>query len=194
MAKYNLYLVIAVLSLLVIISGCINSNETTQKTTNESKIINLDSQQLILTENEVRQILGTDWKKGYKNNSISVSKQNYDKGQFIGNVLTAVYVYPNITEAKQNYDIFEYYQNLGQLLNQGNDINIGDHGRIFVEKVFTLDSTENEVSIKVMFRKNNIISIINIYRKEDDLLTIETAIELAKKQDAKISRILDMIK
>ena len=44
----------------ILISGCINSNEPTQKTqqTDEPKVINLNAKQIILDDNEIEDLFG----------------------------------------------------------------------------------------------------------------------------------------
>ncbi|MDO9097774.1 MAG: hypothetical protein Q7U60_06605, partial [Candidatus Methanoperedens sp.] len=60
-----------------------------------------------------------------------------------------------------------------------NDIKVGDEGYIY-----TIDSFTN-----VRFIKNNVISMLNT-----EGLGIEKTLELAQKQEEKISRILEMVK
>ena len=178
-------------------------NETNKKTANESKIINLNTQQFIINEKEVQEIIGKDWKikdlfsidnsfsidNGsytglgtiYRNNNSYERYSLYDPNIIIFDpVYISILTFPNIKTAKEYYNsdisIKKYNEN-------GNQINIGDNGYA---------STIDDI-IKVIFIKNNVISIIYITPNKNESLTVDQAFQLAKKQDEKLSRILEII-
>lgn len=178
-------------------------SETSQKITNQSKIINLNAQQFIINEKEVKEIIGEDWKikdlipidnsfsidndfyNGigtiYSNNNSYERYSLYDSNIIIFSpVYISILTFPNIKTAKEYYNseisIKKYTEN-------GNHINIGDNGYA---------STVNDI-IKVIFIKNNVISIIYLTPNKNESLTVDQAFQLAKKQDEKLSRILEII-
>ena len=109
--------------IIILIIGCIkepslktelNSNQTLSK--EDLKIINLSAQQLILGDNETREILGFDWKKVYqgtnKNPALNASNEiflTYGKGPInetkIGEDTSFfdsyLLVFPDINETKK---------------------------------------------------------------------------------------------
>lgn len=215
--------------MMVLISGCINSSETIQKnqTINESKIINLDANQLILNDIEMKEVLGDKWKNvHYEEESYTESYDGFYR--VVGNGVIVVYdkepfydlimydmsggfgrsnfmkpvtiknvVFTNIEEAKKYYskDDSIYSQNSNNYHFKHNKIDIGDEGNLYtIEDLHTIKNSEYEnIIIKLIFRKNNIVSIILLDTEKSNVLNIETSIELAKKQDEKISTILDII-
>lgn len=222
---------------MVLISGCTNSNEQAQKT-NQSKIINLHAQQLILNDSEVEGVLGNAWQK-VQSDEISVSSDNgttvidgngngviygtatvgegidvvydeepfheiiwYDtsggKGENYAKPVTIKnLVFSNIEEAEKYYtkDMAVYSQNSRYYHYKQNKIDIGDTGNIYtIEDLLTIKNNNVNIIIKLIFRKTNVISVIYFDTEKSNILNIETAIELAKRQDEKISRILEMIK
>lgn len=205
-------------------SGCINSNEPTQKTQlkDEPKVINLNAQQIVLNDIEVKEILGYEW-KNVQTNMIGVTSDNgrvgdgvsvvYDKEPFYEiiwydisggrgedyakPITVKILVFTNIVEAENYYskDMLIYSQDSRYFHYKQNKIDIGDVGNIYtVEDLLTIKNPNNvDIVIKIIFRKNNVISIIYFDTEKSNVLNIETATELAKKQEAKIIRILDKI-
>lgn len=203
--KKFLYLIISLFVGLLVLSvfSLTLKNETNQKTTNESKIINLKAEQFIINEKEVKEIIGNDWKINdsvYIDNSFSFDNNFYNGiGTIYSNnnsyeryylddsniiIFSPVYIsiltFPNIKTAQEYYNsdisIKKYTEN-------GNKVNIGDNGYA---------STVNDI-IKVIFIKNNVISIIYLTPNKNELLNVDQAFQLAKKQDEKLSRILEII-
>ena len=187
----------------VLISGCINSNELTQKTQppDETKIINLHAQQIILDDNEIKELLGATLTKKEQN---IISEKEDDKifghvlsGISVGygipkmgdnNVSILLFVSPTIDVANKSYQSIELeVQNkIGKIIS--NKINIGDAGELY-SVVDAKDKREIGTSY-IIFRKNNIIVLV----MSTPDIRIETLLELAKKQEAKISRMLSVIK
>ena len=201
--------------IIVLISGCVNTNEliTTSQPQNELKVINLSAQQIILNDKAIEETLGTGWEKEGKGMTFSSftnkASSNYfiqygkkiitksDGGHVNYSVEISLYTYPVfISTTKENMKEISKTIEIDAI---ENDINIGDVGKIF--------SVKNGVI--VMFIKNNVISEIHFTRKEytsneliisgdtfneESKVDAEIALELAKQQDAKISRILEMIK
>jgi hypothetical protein len=93
-------------------------------------------------------------------------------------VYISLFVYPDTAIAEGAY----LDTNKGH---KGNEINIGDTGNIY--------TLESDTIIKVTFRKNNIISNIYLSPYKSELFNVDMAVKLAKKQDEKISRILEII-
>jgi hypothetical protein len=211
--------------IIVLVSGCVNPNEPSQKTqsTDEPKVINLDAQQLILNDSEVEEVLGSDW-KNTDTSMISIRSYNdtgdgieavYDKepfneliwydsapgtgqGEYAKPITIQTLVFTNSAMIKDYYSkqITIYSQNSQYYLFKQNKIDIGDTGDIStIEDLMTIKDPSNvNIIIKIIFIRNNVMSIIYFDTEKSNVLNIETAIELAKKQDAKISRILELIK
>lgn len=204
---------IAVVGLLVIISGCINSNEP-----KEIKIINLHAQQLIIDENDVKEVLGQDWKISNKPTGCSTGRRTCDElDQFLQIKLKSnvsrtyeselikksgdasiqydayiqVLVFNSIDEAKRAYSDMVYIIQPSDL---EESIGIGDYGGILTKDGY----------IYLSFVKNNVFSEIVISRtlllpydlsetEKTEMIGVDKAYNLAKKQEAKISKILDML-
>lgn len=208
--------------IVILISGCLNSNEPTQKTqqiitpttptitpvpTPTIKIIDLHAQQLVIDVNDIKEALGQDWKTSGGGFVIDVSKLNpksivnptYESEPLKRNggsiqyyAMVQVVVFKTITEAKRANEV-------GTNIGEANPsiTNIGDY------RVQTSDG-----NIIIKFVRNNVVTYIWINRAhwpgddgqeflsdtdKTEMLSIDKAINLAKKQDAKISKILDMI-
>lgn len=192
--------------LAVIVSGCVNSDEKIQSS---SKIINFDVEQIALNDTEIREVLGQDWQRTNYGNTyffiydLSGIRLNYDKEPFYAikpiilknnqNFFSpfdlSVFVYEDIEKAKE---VYSTQINVFNELFTGNRINIGDDG---ISYTFH-DSINNNINgvIMVLFRRNNVLTWFYLDTKKSQELNLDTAVKLAKKQDAKISRILDMIK
>ncbi|MDD5473764.1 MAG: hypothetical protein PHU34_06405 [Candidatus Methanoperedens sp.] len=241
MAKYNpTILLIAVIGLLVIVSGCLNSNKSTQKIQpqyepigivatektypqDEHKIINLHAQQIILDDTEIKEVLGSSW-KNVDSGGIGVWQDDgidaaegveviydeepfykiifYDisggRGEnFAKPVTIKTLVFTDIERTKRFYskDRAIDSQDSKYYHYKQNEIAIGDAGTIYtIEDLNTIKNNDVNLIIKLIFRKNNIVSIIYFDTEKSNVMTIENAMKLARKQDAKISRILDTIK
>jgi len=191
--------------------------------TDEPKVINLHAQQLILNDSEVKEVLGSSW-KNVRTNMIGVTSDNgsvgdgvsvvYDKEPFYEiiwydisggrgedyakPVTIETLVFTNSVEAKNSYSkhITYYSKNNRYYHYKQNKIDIGDTGDVYtIEDLLTVKDPNNvNIIIKLMFRKNNVMSIIYFDTEKSNVLNIETALKLAKKQEAKISNILSMIK
>lgn len=197
--------------IIVLVSGCVNSNEPAQKTqpiisptpipTKEVKIINIDAQQIVLDENDIKEVLGTDWKASQDTSKTilqltprsRVSRtyeseliQNSRGGSIQYEVTIEIMVYGSIDEANRETSV---------VTTGGEKINIGDHGGM---------ESGNGI-IDIYFVKNNVVSRISFTRgmnypdklsetEKTEMISIDKAYSLAKKQDAKISRILEVIK
>lgn len=221
-------ILIIVIVIASVLTGCISSDVQSSKAqpiitqtqpiitptpapTKEIKVINLDAKQLVLEDNEIKNILGKEWNNNVEwlPNLNTAKFSNVPTSSIIHVIYSidplgcgagtinnefiyypvdiSVRVYNDFIDAKKDYHILSnnYYI--------GNSINIGDEGIIYT---ITIDQL-NQSIIKVVFRKNNVLSIIYLSsreRCENDSFNIDTAIKLAKKQDEKISKILEMIK
>ncbi len=168
-----------------------------------TKVINLHAQQIILDDTEIKETLGANLTRISQD---IIAEKNDDK---IGHILSGI----SVVYGKHEYYIFEnasiglfvspdfdaankIYQSLRLELQKGtekvisNKIDIGDYGELFsiVEtKKGTMGLSVGESFI--IFRKNNII----VAMKSKPDIKVETLFELARKQDAKISRILEMV-
>lgn len=201
-----------------ITSGCINSNELTQKTQpiitptpiqtvevsyptpTPIKIINLDPSQLILSDVEVNKVLGSSWtKKGehpstfnFSNYYAKVYSSFYVKENNIATVQIGIWHHPDNQQVLMKYrDIVTGQMRFNN--DRGNDINIGDRVKWFEQSNELIDIVgkvySRDKNVEVVFTKSNILIDI-----ETNNVGIETAIELAKTQEEKILRILEMIK
>ncbi len=97
-------------------------------------------------------------------------------------------VSPTIDEANKSWQSLElqFQKTTGKVIS--NKIDIGDAGELY-----SIVDTEDKKRIGasyIIFRKNNIIVLL----VSTPDIKIETFLELAKKQEAKISSILEMIK
>ena len=174
-------------------------NEIPQKTINESKIINLNAQQLIINDSEVKKTIGEEWNlkdtfsirndygfkdgigKTYNNSNPHVGEWIIESGTvIIRPVYISILTFPNLKTAKEYYNSEISKQKYKE---NGNQIDIGDNGYA---------STVDDI-IKVIFIKNNVVSIIYLTPNKNETLTVDQAIQLAKKQEEKIDRILDVI-
>lgn len=181
MVKFNPAFALSILIILVLISGCLNSIEQPQK---EKKIIKLDPQQLVLSDDEIKSVLGLEWKISSISlpefNNIEMFERDFNKGMYnTGNINIKTFV--SIDEA------IKFYSNY----REGNALELGDKGLIY-----SYDNKEMN-SINIVFIKNNLIvfiQIITVDKYSVPNIDIVTAINLAKKQDAKISKILEIIK
>ncbi len=221
MEKLNKLILGLLILTVVLTSGCLNSNEPAQKTqsiisptiptkivpTPTIKIIDLHAQQLVIDVNDIKETLGQDWKTSGGGFVIDVSKLNpksivnptYESEPLKRNggsiqyyAMVQVVVFKTITEAKRAN---EGGTNIGEA--NPSITNIGDY------RVQTSDG-----NIIIKFVRNNVVTYIWINRAhwpgddgqeflsetdKTEMLSIDKAINLAKKQDAKISKILDMI-
>lgn len=202
----------------VLTSGCINSYEQSQKTQpiitptpiqtaevfyptpTPIKIINLDPSQLILSDEEVNKVLGSGWNKKGENPS------TFDFSNYHAKLFSSFYMKDNnvasatigIWRHPDNQQVLMKYRDImtGQMRfnnDKGNDIDIGDRVKWFEESNELIDIVGKVYSknknVEVVFTKSNILIDI-----ETNTVGIEKAVELAKKQDEKISKILGMIK
>jgi hypothetical protein len=202
-AKYNstiLLILIAMVSLAVIVSGCVNTSEPTQKTqpissptpipTKEVKIINIDAQQIVLDENDIKEVLGQDWKaSGSRRDdpscggSRSCINRGYESFPIYASI--EVVVYGSIEEANSVQKSY------------GEKINIGDIGGMSaqgggIQIVFV----RNNILCRFGFNKGFIIGASETEKakiENAEMISIEKAYDLAKRQDEKISRVLEMI-
>lgn len=186
----------------VMISGCINSNKSNSPI-NEPQVINAYPEQLILNENEIKEVLGDEWEMvsniGYSYSEDHVGgyevldKKPYStKGKqltgesFISPIMIWILVFNETNAAKNYYSGHELFDMKDY---KGNKINIGDAG-IYSIKIEPPPEPLNKIITKITFRKNNVISIMYLDSEKSDLLNMDTAINFAKKQEAKISKIL----
>jgi hypothetical protein len=198
--------------IIVLVSGCVNPNEPSQKTqpiisptpipTDEAKIINLNAQQIILNDTEIKGILGANLTRVEQYITPEI---NDDEGHVLSGISVVYgnheyYLYENATiglsVSPDLDDANKIYQSMGLGLQNGtekiisNKIDIGDYGELYSVVETKKGTTGLSVGESIIiFRKNNIIVVV--MTKPD--INIETLFELAKKQDAKISRILEMI-
>lgn len=192
----------------VLMSGCLNSNVPASNPT--IKNIDLDAKQLVLNDSDIKGILGNKW------NNFDTPKQNtstfsnvptssiihvlysidpwnlgwggltINTGEFIYEpVDISIRVYNNSSGAKEDY------LKLSNNYYKGTNITIGDEGSIYTIKLEESFAQDEKSIIKSVFRKNNVISIIYLttHKKYDKNVSfnVDTAINLAKKQEAKIS-------
>lgn len=156
----------------------ITPTSTTTTTTNDFKIINLDVQQVILSESEIMEIIGFDWKNTFQRKqgqsiSLEYKKQNGD----IRVYEIDISVFPNITATKEAYSLMVSTIGKNQKVD---DIKIGDAGKIIESNI------RGSRGYQILFIKNNVYVVVT------STVDKEIAYNLAKKQDEKISRILDM--
>lgn len=186
-------------------SGCINFNEPTQKTQlkDEPKVINLNAQQIILNDSEIKEALGFDWENETRKidgltkekdiivlSDISLTYRNPNRkitAAGIDEITISLLVSPSIYAANNNYQFWNSkLQETGKVIR--NKIDVGDMGELY-----SIVDTENKNvngGLYLIFKKNNIVFTF-ISPPE---VNVETAFELAKKQEEKIIRILDLIK
>jgi hypothetical protein len=164
--------------------------------TNELKIINLHAQQIVLTETEIKEIVGTGLTKKEQRiipettqneihilSGISVEYSN-------PNVSMALYVSPTLDTAKSVFQSLtsELQKNIKVIVNR---VDIGDT----TGELYSITGSQNEKTTVVagasyiIFRKNNIV----IMAASTPDVKIETLLGLTKKQEEKISNILDVI-
>ncbi|MDD5457185.1 MAG: hypothetical protein PHV30_09145 [Candidatus Margulisbacteria bacterium] len=189
MSKNSKFLLISIL--LILITGCININVTPQnsgqntpettsnffKTTKNIDTSRLDSEKIILSETETKEVLGPDWiQKANQNNNIysvrAYEKQNtyYKKPPYAS---IGVFVMPNTTSTYQLYEMpFPGFN-----ATPTEKISLGDSGKIF-------QTTEGTM---IIFKQNTIV--VTVSTSTD----LDTAKILAEKQEAKIKGIISKI-
>ncbi|MFA4934349.1 MAG: hypothetical protein WC568_00795 [Candidatus Methanoperedens sp.] len=183
-------------------SGCLKSNELS----NEPKVINLYPEQVILNDGEIKEILGNEWERysnlGYGNGeNYQYVETVYDKKpysmkpkqlsryeSFMGPFAIFLLVFNNTNAAEEFYSDHERSDMMDY---KGNKINVGDIGSAYSIKT---DEPTGKIITKITFRKNNIISIMYLDSERSESLNMDTAINLAKKQEEKISKALEMMK
>lgn len=231
MVKYNstILLVIAIIGLAVLLSGCtggqdakintgeqqnINVSVTTSNPikiptpAKQTEILNVDIRNIILSDSEIREFLGNKWNTSYnpisgKMNDISYNSIGYSKSSTVYTqsdaFVTWMFIYPNLNSAKDAYSrilidgkiSIEKEKNPLQIIKLSKDsimtdINFGDSAKYIVIQ----QDVNNRANYHIIFIRNNIIAYLGTNSKSD----IDNLTSLAKKQDEKISRILDMIK
>ncbi|MCZ7356806.1 MAG: hypothetical protein O8C66_03975 [Candidatus Methanoperedens sp.] len=173
------------------------SSETTPKSgtqSNDLKIINLHAEQIILTDTEIKELVGTDLtKKGQR--IIPETIQNHVLSGIYAeygnpNISIWLYVSPTIDAANGVSQSLasESQKNFKVIVNR---VDIGDTEG----ELYSIVGSQNEKTTVVaggsyiIFRKNNIIVLV----VSTPDVKIETLLLLAKKQEEKISNILDVI-
>ena len=193
---------LSILIAVVLISGCIDSSKSTQEI-KEAKVINFSPQEIILSDIEIKDVLGNEWNVvadfSIIDDSIgrglvydNPSRENgYVGWSTDGNeslflpIYISLYIYPDVFEAKE---IYRYHDLFSKKIYKGNELNITDTGSIYFWNKY------QSTIIKEIFRKNNVISIIYFDTSKSNALNIDSAFNLSKKQEAKIDRFLEMIK
>ncbi|MCK4798875.1 MAG: hypothetical protein KAT05_15975 [Spirochaetes bacterium] len=165
-----------------------------------TKVINLHAQQIILNGIEIEQTIGVDWKNEnkftnsftklevssviyllYRNPNIKITATGSDE------INIRLLVSPSISEANNQYQsLNSKLQENGKIIR--NKIDVGDTGELYSN----IDADNKNVNggLYLIFRKNNVIFVFD----SPPEVNAETAFELAKKQEEKISRILEIIK
>ena len=192
---------LSILIAVVLISGCIDSSKSTQEI-KEAKVINFSPQEIILSDIEIKDVLGSEWNVvadfSIIDDSIgrglvyddSSRENGYVGWSTDGNeslflpIYISLYIYPDVLEAKE---IYRYHELFSKKIYKGNELNITDSGSIYFWNKY------QSTIIKEIFRKNNVISIIYFDTSKSNALNIDTAFNLSKKQEAKIDRFLEMI-
>lgn len=113
------------------------------------------------------------------------------------NVNIFILISPTVDTARENYYQIIYREDLKNPKQIKFDLNIEDMGKFYSE------NASNGELIHIVFIKNNVIFFMEFTLisnrplsepERSEMIDVETAVELAKKQDAKITRILEMIK
>lgn len=165
-----------------------------------TKVINLHAQQIILNGTEIEQTIGVDWKNEnkftnsftklevssviyllYRNPNIKITATGSDE------INIRLLVSPSISEANNQYQsLNSKLQENGKIIR--NKIDVGDTGELYSN----IDADNKNVNggLYLIFRKNNVIFVFD----SPPEVNAETAFELAKKQEEKISKILEIIK
>lgn len=161
---------------------------TTPNPANKLKIIDLDAQQVMISESEIAEVLGINWKikshdrSGYNNlggfSDFEIENISTGKDESIG---IQIFIFPNATAPREAFS--------GLLLDNKviatQNINIGDIG--------TIITFNRNNDYMIMFTENNVLSFVE-YFSVGYTVDSEIAYELAKKQEEKISNLLDTIK
>ena len=178
--------------IIVLTSGCFsstNENQIREEPTRENIIIKSDYEQIVLSNDEMQSALGSGW-------PIEVIKLPENSDHFVkffvknDDIRGSIQIrsYSSINGASGYYS---FIQNINPETKEY--ISIGDRGLIYPE------SSNGIETIVCLFIKNNIAVEVGITNLNDKHLSqnvdMETAlvVNLANQQDAKISRILDMM-
>lgn len=201
--------------------GCLNSNENSQNIQATStptqtiqlinptptiKKINVHASQIILNENDIKDILGQEWvaspnsgknfysydPKSYVNTQYHGPIIKYPRGGAIENlIMIEVLVYDNINNPKLEYERLTSMKKYAGYLS---DLKVGDTGKIFT----------SDERIEIYFIKNNVLCHLyfgkSIYypdllseTEKNQMVSIEQTYNLAKKQENKITETLDLL-
>lgn len=202
--KFKYVFVLSILFVVVLISGCLNSNSQNQKTqliaptpAPTDKIINLHAQQIILDDNEIKELLGTDYMKINPKNQV-IRNEPKSKGLQIlssirvdiGNVTIGLFVSPSKDVSDKAYQslVLDLQKNIKVIVNK---IDIGNT----TGELYSIVGSQNENTTAepgtsyIIFNKNNIVVLVG----STPDIQVETLIKLAKRQEAKIVRILEVI-
>lgn len=189
---------------IVLLSGCININVTPQnsgqstpeatsnffKTSKNIDTSKLDIAKIILNDTEIKDIIGPDWSKeetfyprapsDIQIKGLAFEKQNtyYKIPPKAGLVMS---ILPNTTFTTEFYNKLITEPLNGATIN---DYEIGESGKL----IKINDSTGTSERTVIIFKINTIV-VTTMTSVDQD-----TTIKLARKQEAKISRILEIIK
>ncbi len=193
------YKIIVAILFIALISACINSNQ--------SKITNLNAQEFILNQNEIKNILGQDWyidpnfgggesillstpKNRFSAVYRSQSIQKTGRASIYYQAFIEISIFNNTQEVKNEFQYLKQFNFAGQT-----ELNIGDQSAL---------RTSNNY-INIWFTRDNILCRIDIlnqgYYLEDlsateknETLSLDKVLNLAKMQDDKLLRIIQMIR
>jgi archaellin len=152
-------------------SPTVTPNQGTQA--NKFEILNLDVQQVILSDSEIKEVIGSDWEK---TNQTKVDTPDHGQLMDLGyqtiNSNTRdkedIIVRVGVSSKKETFGISNM---------PGNDIDIGDAGKVITESNY----------VEITFIKNNILVVI----AGSTTVGLETITKLARKQEEKIIRLLE---
>jgi hypothetical protein len=157
--------------------------------TEKNKVINFQSRQIILTDSEIKEILGSGWEKiGEDNfavengsNAISLRYRKAAQVRYISipegwSVELRLIVSPSINDLDINYSFIKGKNDAIDAI-----IHIGDKGFVSV--------SNSSMGGILVFKRNNILCSL-IFPGD---VNIESGFDIAKKQDSKILKILSMI-
>lgn len=168
-------------------SGGVSPKLTPKSTgqTNKLEIINLDVQQVILNDSEIREVIGFDWNLFFgekKDSPGNIQGINLEYININSNtkeekhISSFMMVFPNITATKEGYS--KMLLEIGKDVSE-TDIEIGDTGKVITCK--------SKGCAGIIFIKNNVIVMIS----SSSTVNMETMNKLAKRQEDKILGILE---
>lgn len=195
-------ILIIVIVLAIVFSGCVNSAEPTQISqpiitkptqiqpiitpspvpSEGNKIIKIAPEQLILNKEEIIQVAGTKWEYNKDASGVMIAPNMFEAYNLMFEKKIPEHQ-PKILwiqlKVYQNKDFIENEFGLQQ--EKQNNINIGEKGKVF---------PNGQGDMNILFVRNNIMVMIYYDTSED----FETMFKLGQKQDEKITNILEMIK